>query len=71
MGPLVAPLYANKVVFEMRDSLPEYQPGDNVPPVREYGPVMIAPRLANPERALLRSSDAQRLIRRVSWMRTT
>eukprot|EP00969_Alexandrium_andersonii_P110735 4886980-Alexandrium_andersonii.AAC.1 len=47
------------MVFDVRGSLPSYQPGDNVPPVREYGPKMVAPRLANPEGALRRSIAIQ------------
>eukprot|EP00969_Alexandrium_andersonii_P249412 11022607-Alexandrium_andersonii.AAC.1 len=47
------------MVFDVHGSLPSYQPGDNVPPVREYGPETIAPRLANRGGTLRRSVDIQ------------
>eukprot|EP00969_Alexandrium_andersonii_P215560 9520464-Alexandrium_andersonii.AAC.1 len=47
------------MVFDVRSSLPDYRPGGHVPPVREGGPTMIAPRLENPEGSLARSIDVQ------------
>eukprot|EP00969_Alexandrium_andersonii_P070767 3123393-Alexandrium_andersonii.AAC.1 len=48
------------MALDVRGSLPEYRPGDRVPPVREHGPEMIAPRLANPDGSLARSIEIQR-----------
>eukprot|EP00969_Alexandrium_andersonii_P118340 5233862-Alexandrium_andersonii.AAC.1 len=44
----------------MFESLPDYSPGGNVPPVRECAPMMIAPRLEYPEGTLRRSVDILR-----------
>eukprot|EP00969_Alexandrium_andersonii_P175358 7754704-Alexandrium_andersonii.AAC.1 len=47
------------MVHNVHQPLLDYKPGDDVPPVREYGPTTIAPRLENPEGALLRTIEIQ------------